>query len=201
MNSLSGKWLFIRMKSFLFLLVFACFWFTAASAQTGANWYAKSFDKGNWQVGTRDGRVGGNLIGYRNTLQLHSGYYLANQLAVGLSGTWGREGSMSYAFHDITVGPYLRYQFTATRISPFIDLSYQFGRRLASEGNGASFGSGFTFADPTIKSTQISPGVSVGIMPCLRAEINYHFQWITNGNRTEYIGQPQFGLTYLFAKN
>ncbi len=123
------------MKPFLALIVFTCFSLTASSAQTRTNSpYRDSFNKGNWQVGIRDGRVGGNLIGKRNTLQLHSGYYLAKQLAVGLSGTWGREGFRNYAFHDITAGPYLRYQFTATRLSPFIDLSYQFGKRLAGEG-------------------------------------------------------------------
>ena len=130
------------MKPFLFLIVFTCFLITESSAQTSSTKsYTDSFNKGNWQVGVRDGRVGGNLIGKRNTLQLHSGYYLAKQLAVGLSGTWGREGAGSYAFHDITVGPYLRYQFTATRVSPFIDLSYQFGKRLAGEV--------FTFMYPT----------------------------------------------------
>ncbi|WP_020602336.1 hypothetical protein [Spirosoma spitsbergense] len=182
------------MKPFLFFIVLACFSIAKSSAQTGINRpYKDSFNKGNWQVGVRDGRVGGNLIGFRNTLQLHSGYYVANQLAVGLSSTWGREGAGSYAFHDITAGPYLRYQFTATRISPFVDLSYQFGKRLAGEG--------FTFMNPVIQSAQISPGVSLGVTPFLRAEINYHFQWLSNGNRTEYIGQPQFGLTYLLAKN
>ena len=136
---------------------------------------------------------GGNLIGTRNTLQLNAGYYVANQLAIGLSGTWGREGAGSIAYHEITAGPFLRYQITATRISPFIDLSYQFGKRLAGEG--------FTFMYPPIQSGQISPGVSVGVTPFLRAEINYHFQWVRIGNGAEYIGQPQFGLTYLFAKN
>lgn len=183
------------MKPLLFLLVFTCFSLTLSSAQTGTNQpYRHNFSKGDWQVGVRGGRTGGNLIGNRNTLQLHSGYYVANQLAVGLSGTWGREGVKQYAFHDVTVGPYLRYQFTATRISPFIDLSYQFGKRITSEG------SGFLFADPSIQSAQISPWVSIGVAPFLRAEISYHFQWIHFGDVAEYIGQPQVGLTYLFAR-
>lgn len=185
------------MKLFLSLLYFACLSITSLCAQTSPN--RNSFSKGSWQVGLRDGRTGGNLIGNRNTLQLHSGYFIANQLAVGLSGTWGREGTGSFAYHDVTVGPYLRYQLTATRVSPFVDLSYQFGRRLASEGSASIFGSGFTFADPTVQSAQISPGVSLGIAYLLRAELNYHFQWITNGFGTEYIGQPQVGLTYLLV--
>ena len=186
------------MKSLLILLVFTCFSLISASAQTGANRpYSNSFSKGSWQAGTRVGRQGGNLIGTRNTLQLHAGYYLINKLAVGLSTTWAREGPKSftgpYAFQDVTAGPYLRYQFTRTRLSPFIDASYQIGRRMAGEG--------FTSGNQAVSTGYISPGISVGVTPFLRAEINYHFQWITNGYRTGYIGQPQVGLTYLFAKN
>ena len=81
------------MKPFLFSILCVCLSITASSAQTRKNSpYKESFNKGNWQVGVRDGRIGGNLIGFRNTFQVHSGYYLANQLAVGLSGTWGKEG-------------------------------------------------------------------------------------------------------------
>ncbi|GAB3941107.1 hypothetical protein GCM10028805_03820 [Spirosoma harenae] len=155
-----------------------------------------SFKKKSWQIGVRDWRQGGNLIGIRNTLQLHAGYYLANQLAVGISGTWGREGTSWGAFHDITLGPYARYQFTSTRISPFVDVSYQIGRR-------SSWDDAFTFSSIGIQSAQISPGVSVGVTRFLRAELNYHFQWIFqsgSGFWGEYIGQPQLGLTYLFNR-
>lgn len=154
-----------------------------------------NFRKGSWQVGVRDGYQGGLLIGNRNTLQGQAGYYLINQLAVGLSGTWAREGVRTAAFHDLTVGPYARFQITPTRLSPFVDLSYQVGRRIS--GNETAF----TFSSLSLSSAQVSPGISVGVTPYLRAELSYHFQWLSVDNWSAYIGQPQLGVTYLLNRH
>lgn len=186
------------MKPFLLIIIFVCLSIRSSSAQTGTNHpYRNSFDKGNWQAGARIGRQGGNLIGTRNTLQLHAGYYLIDKLVVGLSTMWAREGSKSFTgpsvFQDITAGPYLRYQFTRTRLSPFVDASYQIGLRIAGEG--------FASGNQAVNIGCISPGLSIGVTRSLRVELNYHFQWLNAGYRAEYIGQPQAGLTYLFAKN
>jgi len=183
------------MKPILLTLFFIFFLISQLSAQLVTYTPPQTnFSKGSWQVGLRDGYQGGILIGNRNTLQLHADYYLVNQLAVGISGTWAREGTSYAAFHDLTVGPYVRYQFTATRLSPFVDLSYQVGKRISGDEKV------FTDESLNMQSSQISPGVSIGVTRFLRAEVSYHFQWIYLSNWTEYIGQPQLGITYLLNR-
>lgn len=150
-----------------------------------------TFHAGRWQLGVKEGYGRGNLLKNRNSLQLHAGYFLVKQLAVGLNATWSKEWVDDFNYHDLSAGPYVRYQFTTTRFSPFLEASYQVGKRSSGEGSSISYPS------VSMQSTQISPGVSVGLLKSMRLELSYGLQWIYFSSITQYFGQPQIGLTYL----
>jgi hypothetical protein len=154
-----------------------------------------AFKAGSWQVGLKEGYGRGDLLRNRNSLQVHSGYYLVNRLLVGLNGTWSKEWVGDFNYHDLSAGPYLRYHFTSTRISPFIDASYQIGQRKSGSGTT------ITYPKISMQTTQITPGINFGLINSLRLEISYGLQWAYLPNGTQSFGQTQVGLTYLFADN
>ena len=114
------------------------------------------------------------------------------RLAVGLSTTWSKEWVGEFSYHDLSAGPYMRYQFTTTWFSPFLEASYQVGKRSSGKGSSISYSS------VSMRSTQISPGVSVGLLKSVRLELSYGLEWIYFSSNTKSFGQPQLGLTYLF---
>lgn len=153
-----------------------------------------SFRAGSWQVGLHDGYTRGYLFGHRNTLQFQAGYYVINKLSVGVGATWAREGNSDFGFKELTIGPSVRYHFTTTRFSPFIDVSYQVGRRSAIAGTLTDYQS------VGIQTTQLSPGVSFRVIPALRVELLYNVQWVHATSWTSSIIQPHLGITYLVGK-
>lgn len=150
-----------------------------------------TFQAASWQLGLKDGYGQGNLLKNRNSLQLHAGYFLVKQLAVGLNATWSKEWVNNFNYYDLLAGPYVRYQFTTTRFSPFLEASYQVGKRSSGEGSSISYPS------VAMQSTQISPGVSIGLSRSIRLELSYGLQWVYFSNNSQSFGQPQIGLTYL----
>lgn len=153
-----------------------------------------SADKGTWQLGLRGGRQGGELIGNRTTLQLQASYLVFSQLALGVSGTWAREGQGGVAFQDLTVGPQIRFRFTTTRFYPFVDLSYQVGKRMWNADITAMMAS----PNSGLRYGQFNPGVSYGVTKALRLEATYGFQWLTYNLQTNYVGQVMLGASYAF---
>ncbi len=151
-----------------------------------------TFQAASWQVGLKEGYSRGDLLKNRNTLQIHASYFLINRLAVGLNATWSKEWVNNFSYHDLSAGPYVRYQFTTTRFSPFIEASYQLGKRSSGESSSVSYPS------LSMQSTQISPGVSIGLLKSVRLDLSYGLQWVYFSSNTQSFGQPQIGLTYLF---
>jgi hypothetical protein len=152
-----------------------------------------TFQAGSWQLGLKEGYSRGNLLKNRNSLQLHAGYFLVKRLSVGLNATWSKEWINDFSYNDLSAGPYVRYQFTSTRFSPFLEASYQLGKRSIGEYASVSYPS------LSMQSTQINPGVSIGLGKSLRLELSYGLQWIYfSSNRPQSVGQPLLGLTYLF---
>ena len=167
---------------------------TAYAQSTSPELVKKSFTRGQWQLGLKDGYGRGDLLRNHNNFQVHTGYYLADKLLVGLGANWSKEWEGDFKFNDFTVGPLARYQFTRTRVSPFIEASYQFGRRSTGSNSGISYPS------VSIKSAFITPGLSIGVASSLRVDISYGFQYLINGYTAVY-GQPQVGINYLFGIN
>lgn len=150
-----------------------------------------TFHAGSWQLGVKEGYGRGVLLDNKNSLQLHAGYFLIKQLAVGLNATWSKEWQGDFGYKDLSAGPYVRYQFTNTWISPFIDASYQIGKRSADN---------FPGDNPSIsmQSTQLTPGLSIEVIKSLRLDLSYRLEWVYLSSNTQSFGQPQIGLTYLF---
>ncbi|MBN8822836.1 MULTISPECIES: hypothetical protein [unclassified Spirosoma] len=149
------------------------------------------FQTGSWQMGVKEGYTQGNLLKNRNSLQVHGSYFLVKQLAVGIAASWSREWVGDFGYTDLSVGPYARYQFTKTRLSPFLEASYQFGKRRANEVSGMSY------ASLAIQSTQLTPGISISLLKPLRLDLSYRFEWVDLSTNIQAFGLPQVGLTYL----
>lgn len=150
-----------------------------------------TFKAGSWQVGLKEGYGQGNLAKNRNSLQVNTGYYLISRLLLGINATWSKEWLGDFNFHDLSAGPYVRYHFTATRISPFIDASYQIGRRSAGAG------SSITYPSVSLQSTQLAPGLNFGLTNALRIDVSYGLQWTYFPSNSQSFGQAQLGLAYL----
>lgn len=150
------------------------------------------FAAGSWQFGVKGGYGKGNLVRDRSGLHLHSGYYVANKLMVGLGAAWSREWTEQVSVNDLSAGPFARYQFTTTRCSPFVEASYQFGQRSSTYPGSV---------DTTIQAGYISPGLSIRLFNQLRADISYSIQFSPRSSYTESFGQAQIGFTYLVGKH
>jgi hypothetical protein len=112
------------------------------------------------------------------------GYYIADRLLIGLASSYTRELAEPVLNKNVfSVGPLIRYQFISGRISPFTELSYQFGRRHTSLEQSLSF----------------TPGLSIGLLAGLRLDLGYNFQYINSGYFEGGANQPQVGINYLFA--
>ncbi|UFH52816.1 hypothetical protein [Spirosoma sp. KNUC1025] len=100
----------------------------------------KPFNRKDWLFGFQVGYSKNSYLHERySATQAYGGYFVANKLALGLSASWSRESFI--AAHDATfsVGPLLRYQFTRSRVSPFIVGAYQWGQATVSSTNTKTF--------------------------------------------------------------
>lgn len=167
--------------------------FRQAYAQTlTSNQSPTTFHAGRWQLGIKEGYGQGCLLKNRNSFQLHAGYFLINKLAVGLNATWSKEWVGDFGYNDLSSGPYIRYQFTNSWISPFLEASYQVGERSSDDVPGVSYSS------LSIQSTQINSGLSLGLLESLRLDLSYRLEWIYLSGRPQGFNHPQVGITYLF---
>lgn len=156
----------------------------------------KTFASGRWQTGLTGGYGRGSIFDNHTVFQARGGYYVVDKLLVGIGASWAKESEGSIALHDLAVGPLARYQFTHTRLSPFIEASYQFGRRRVNAEWRMSY--------PGYASTQtalVSPGLSIKLASSWRVDVSYGFQFTTLDGYNYSFGKPQFGINYLFGGN
>lgn len=142
-----------------------------------------AFRKGSQQLTISYGYGRGNLLRNRSIIQIQAGYYIANRLMVGVAGSTMREwiGEL-HIDNKFSAGPFIRYQFTSSRLSPFAQLDYQLGNPTV---------------DPTRHQALIfTPGVNLALFSQVRLEASYGLLFIPNN---EQIGQPQLGATILFG--
>lgn len=157
----------------------------AAGAQNLPTIHYQSFRRGGVLIGVKDGYGRGELFEHRNLMQLYTGYFVTDRLSVGLAGSIVKEWYENYQTRPMfSGGPFARYQFTRTRLSPFLDVNYQIGQTYV----------GFSH------QILVTPGVSIWLIAGLRLDINYGLQWIDVGRNGGMIGQPQAGLNYVFAR-
>lgn len=153
-------------------------------AQQSASTYSQTaFSEGSKQFTVSYGYSQGSLLQNRNVIGINAGYYVANRLMVGVAGSLMREwlGELNTGT-KFSAGPLVRYQFTASRLSPFAQLAYQLGNPTV---------------DPTRhQAVLFTPGVNLALLAQVRIEASYSFLFIPNRER---IGQPQLGATILFG--
>lgn len=121
-----------------------------------------TFRTGTWLAGlTGSGFYRGSAFG-RHLYGLRAGYFALDRTLVGVKAHYLRSNS-DWGGEWLTAGPLLRYQFTRTRVSPFVELAYAWGRTWAG-GRGAP---GF---DPHVQYASFAPGLNVRLGPYLRLE-------------------------------
>jgi hypothetical protein len=181
------------------------------------------FTRKSWQIGIQGGYSKAEFISRNSTIQLYGGYFVANKLLVGLSGTWVGEWTRNFLHENtLTIGPAIRYQLTQTRISPFLAASYQIGARTLTIANvtvnpaavvtvvttptgsySTISGSNFSYSSsnkPTaIHSRSLTAGISIGVVSSMRVDValNWHdnaFPAYPELKRGFF--QYQFGLNY-----
>lgn len=182
------------MKLFLYLcLLSAC----CAKAQSGyyeptaAETKQRAFGQRSWQVGVQGGYSQGNLLRNYASGQLYAGYFLADKFMIGLAGILTREWVDDLDQQRIGIGPVVRYQATRSRVSPFLEVSYQIGRQ------SINFGSAPGRSVNTVHSGSVTPGLSLRVLSSLRADLSYRFQ---RDGRYMNQFQPQVGLNYAVAR-
>ncbi|QHV97180.1 hypothetical protein [Spirosoma endbachense] len=181
------------------------------------------FTRKSWQIGIQGGYSKAEFISRNSTIQLYGGYFVANKLSMGLSGTWVAEWTRNVLHENtLTIGPAIRYQLTQTRISPFLAASYQIGARTLTIANvtvnpaavvtvittpTGSYttisGSNFTYSSsnkPTaIHSRSLTAGISVGVVSSMRVDVALNWQGNAFPAYPEVkreLFQLQFGLNY-----
>lgn len=175
------------MKTIVYLCLsvwFAAFTTQPARAQQPVDRHSNNvFDKGTGQLSITYGAGRGLLLSNLNGIDLQAGYYVAHRLLIGVTGSlineWASDWQLQPTF---SAGPFVRYQFSATRLSPFVALAYQLGRPTVS---------------PTVnQAVSISPGVNFALLPPLRLEASYRLLVLPPGDQ---FGYPQLGATFLFG--
>ncbi|GAB3699905.1 hypothetical protein GCM10027592_26390 [Spirosoma flavus] len=142
-----------------------------------------AFRKGTEQITITYGYSRGSLVNNRSVTQIQAGYYVANRIMIGLAGSLMKEwlGELS-SKNMFSGGPLIKYQFTASRLSPFATLAYQFGKPTIN---------------PTVNQALLfTPGVNFALFPAVRLEASYSLLFVPTKER---ISQPQIGATILFG--
>lgn len=144
---------------------------------------ATAFSKGSQQLTVNYGYGRGNLAANRSVTQIQAGYYVANRLLIGVAGSMMREWIGEFHTNNkFSVGPFARYQFTSSRLSPFAQLAYQLGNPTTYPGRH--------------QAVVFTPGINLALFSQVRLEASYGFLFIPS---VERIGQPQLGATILFG--
>ena len=147
--------------------------------QVSSSYWKTAFKKGTEQITLSYGYGSGYLVQNRSVTKLQAGYYVANRLLVGVGSSLAREWlGEAHTEGQFSVGPLVRYQITSSRLSPFAEVTYQFGRPTPAHNQAAMFTSGINF----------------GLLPQIRLEADYCFVLLHEG-----IGQLQIGATILLG--
>lgn len=163
-----------------------------------------AFARKTWQIGLHSGYSPGSDYQNRIGVQIHGGRFIANKLLIGLGVAYNEEWEPEISIRQSTVsfGPLIRYQLTRSRVSPFIEATYQLGQ------SSLKFGSVSRQLFGARHSGAVTPGLSVRVTPLLRIDVQYRMQYdLSNANQSyftqryiKHIYQPQIGIVYLLRK-
>lgn len=188
-----------KCKKIVFYLFLSCLFsqimplngFTQQSASPNS---LNRLTAGSLQIGLKDGYGHSKNLNYkRQVFHFHTTYYVANHLALGVGASWAKERwkyqnrNIKEFNHELTVGPFARYQLLSGRISPFFEISCQFGRTWSNQVG----------MNQITRIVFINPGLSFRLIDRLRADVSYDVRFY---GYYESFGQVLFGLNYMFTR-
>lgn len=154
-----------------------------------------TFRAGTWLAGlTGSGFYRGSSFG-RHLYGLRAGYFALDRTLVGVKAHYLRSNH-DWGGEWLTAGPLLRYQFTRTRVSPFVELAYAWGRTWTGVRGAPNF-------DPRVQYASFAPGLNVRLGPYLRLETALellsrgNFGWRRGSNFVQIGISHQFGTKLL----
>lgn len=165
------------------------------------------YSHGSWLVGLQGGSSPDNLLSHYVTVQPYGGYFVANNLLLGVGGSSIRQYNTSdLQLATYTGGPLVRYQLTRTRFSPFIAASYQIGQQ-SQLGTPLPLATGL-FIGPgnrLVHSRLVKLGINVGLVRALQVDAALCWQDIVSTSdltirSRNMVPQFQFGLNYQFGR-
>ena len=165
--------------------------------------YQHTFTKGTWLLGARGTYGRGLLLSKHADIQVRGGYFVLDQLVLGLNGEWfhdwNNDSFFSNKMNHWLAGPLVRYHLTSTRLSPFLEASYQMGLYNYQSKVG---GFGPKGRRIWVSSWTLTPGLSARISQRLRADLVYNWQHIAYqaSSRSFQDRRLQVGLNYLITR-
>lgn len=176
---------------------------------------AQPFQKGTWLVGLQGAYQLKHDQFFKHSvlLKVQGGYFIANKLLIGLSGTRSQQKAPeSFKSTIYTLGPTVRYQLTQTRFSPYLMTSFQLGQSRASgdlllelpNGDVINY-SAWQSSPYRMYSRSLGVGLLVSIVSGLKLEGSLIWQdFVERPNlnlnlRDDTNYQAQVGLTYQFG--
>lgn len=132
----------------------------------------------------------------RNNLQfnIRGGYFITNRLAIGASAYtvfFKDERYGGVKKNQVLIGPILRYHFINARVSPFTEVSMQWGNNKLSEAN-----------EPVIRTSvsyiSVTPGVSLKLNKDITIDIDIRLMKNLTESLTVIEFLPLAGIHYTF---
>ncbi|QDK81873.1 hypothetical protein EXU85_25990 [Spirosoma sp. KCTC 42546] len=168
------------------------------------------FSRHTWLAGFQMGYSKGTYSNERySATHLYGSYFVVDKLAIGLAASRGQENLGAAQDVAISVGPMVRYQFTRTRLSPFLVGSYQFGQATVSGIRYKVSPSGTTTSADTqnrpIQSRYVGLGLSLRVIKACRLDLLLTWQDKPGATELGFNGQynllqTQLGVNYLLDR-
>ncbi|RCR65481.1 hypothetical protein [Larkinella punicea] len=173
--------------------------------QPQASWYeperARTFRRKSWLTGGRMGYFSERSSRqYELSFQGYGGYFIFNQVAVGLKGKYNRD----YRFTTFPIirswllGPMVRLYATNSRIAPFVEGSYQMGK-VHFDLRTTPFP--YPAVERGIDVLSLGAGVSARLSDQFRLDLMAETQKFSNYplSRASAV-RPELGVTYFIRK-
>lgn len=168
-------------------------------------WYEqerlRTFKQGSWLVGGRVGYFSERALnGFDLTVQGQGGYFVVNQLAIGVKGQYIRDfrNSVFPITRSWLIGPWIRYHISTSRVTPFFEGSYQIGR---VNFDASATNLPFPAINRTIQVLSLSGGLSMRLNQNFRLDLaaeTQQFSYYPINRRTGFA--PRLGLTYYIRR-
>lgn len=168
-------------------------------------WYEqerlRTFKQGSWLIGGRVGYFSERASnGFDLTVQGQGSYFVVNQLAVGVRGQYIRDfrNSVFPITRSWLIGPWIRYHVSTSRVTPFLEGSYQIGR---VNFDASAINLPFPVIKETVRVLSLSGGLSMRLNQNFRLDLaaeTQQFSYYPSNRKAVF--RPRLGLTYYIRR-